>query len=155
AKLHGWPLSGYNELASPVQQRVKQVIAQWSGLPETELAWGVDGCTAAAVALSLRGMARAYARFGVTDDPALSMIRDAMMAEPFVVAGTDRLDTQLMQAWPNRVIAKIGAEGVYSAALPELGLGIALKVEDGEMHSLELAFMGVLASVTATLGAGR
>ena len=77
------------------------------------------------------------------------------MGEPFVVAGTDRLDTQLMQAWPNRVIAKIGAEGVYTAALPELGLGVALKVEDGEMHSAELVLIAVLASVTETFGKGQ
>ena len=155
ARLHGWPTAGYEEIGHPVQQRVAATIATWSGLAPEALQWGVDGCTAAAVALSLRGMATAYARLGVADAPAIRTARDAMMSEPHLVAGTDRLDTILMQAWPGRVIAKIGAEGVYSATLPELGLGIALKVEDGEMKSAGLALVGVLDSIVEHLGDGR
>ncbi len=155
AVLKGWPTDGYQARPHPVQQCVAESIARWSGLDEGELQWGVDGCTAAAVALSLRGMATAYARLGTSDDPALTTIRDAMLAEPYLIAGSDRLDTAVMTAWPGRIIAKIGAEGVYSAALPELGLGLALKVHDGDMRSAGLALMSVLRQVTRTLGAGR
>jgi len=155
ARLHGWPTAGYEELGHPVQQRVAATISKWSGLAPEALQWGVDGCTAAAVALSLRGMATAYARLGVADDPAIRTMREAMMGEPHLVAGTDRLDTILMQAWPGRVIAKIGAEGVYSATLPELELGLSLKVEDGDMKSAGLALVGVLDSIVERLGGGR
>ncbi|MES2125259.1 MAG: asparaginase [Gemmatimonadota bacterium] len=152
AKLHGWATAGYEQRGHPVQARVERSIAAWSGVPASELAWGVDGCTAAAVALPLRAMARAYARLGVAETPALAVVRDAMMAHPHLVAGTSRLDTELMRAWSGRAIAKIGAEGVYSAALPELGLGLALKVEDGDMRSAEIALVAVLDALTARLG---
>ncbi|MES2306060.1 MAG: asparaginase [Gemmatimonadota bacterium] len=154
ARLHGWPTAGYEESGHPVQQRVAATIAEWSGLAPDALQWGVDGCTAAAVALSLHGMAVAYARLGASDQPAMRTIRDAMMSEPHLVAGTDRLDTILMQAWPGRVVAKIGAEGVYSASLPELGLGISLKVEDGDMRCAGIALVAVLDTITARFGAG-
>lgn len=153
ARLHAWPTSGYEESGHPVQQRVAATIAEWSGLPVESLMWGVDGCTAAAVALPLRGMALAYARLGTSDQPAMRTVREAMIAEPHLLAGTDRLDTILMQTWPGRVIAKIGAEGVYSAALPELGLGLALKVEDGDMKSAGIALVAVLDILTAKFGA--
>lgn len=155
AKLHGWPIEGYNARPHPVQQLVAESIARWTGLREGELQWGVDGCTAAAVALSLSGMAVAYARLGVSTDPSLRLIRDAMLGDPFLIAGTDRLDSALMEAWPGRVIAKIGAEGVYSASLPELGLGVALKVTDGDMKAAGVALVAVLQQLTRRLGSGR
>lgn len=154
ARVHGWPTSGYEEAGHPVQRRVAATIAAWSGLAPEALQWGVDGCTAAAVALTLRGMAVAYARLGAADQSAMRTVRDAMMSEPHLVAGTDRLDTIVMQAWPGRIVAKIGAEGVYSAALPELALGISLKVEDGDMRCAGIALVAVLDAVTARFGGG-
>jgi L-asparaginase II len=46
ARLHGWGTSGYEEHSHPVQQRVAETIASWSGIPLDQLRWGVDGCTA-------------------------------------------------------------------------------------------------------------
>src|SRR5690606_17068396 len=116
----------------PVQQAVAESIARWSDVPVERQFWGVNGCTAAAVATPLTGLARAWARLASSDDPALAVIRDAMMAHPELVAGADRLDTIMMRAWQGRLILKIGAEGVFAAALPGLGIGVALKVQDGD-----------------------
>lgn len=155
AMMHGWPTEGYNAFPHPVQAEVAASLATWSGVPEAELLWGVDGCSAAAVALSIRGMATAYARLGMSDNASLRLIRNAMLAEPFLIGGTDRLDTALMHAWPGRVIAKVGAEGVYSVSLPELGLGLTLKVRDGNMTAAGVALVAVLDEVVRRLGAGR
>lgn len=155
ARLHGWGTSGYEERSHPVQQRVAETIAHWSGLPMDELQWGVDGCTAAAVALPVHAMARAYAALGTSTDASACVVRDAMMAVPYLVAGADRLDTVLMQAWPGRLIAKIGAEGVYSAALPTLGLGLALKVHDGDMTAAGVALVALLESTALKFGSGK
>ena len=138
---------------SPAQRL--DTIARITGLAPDELQWGVDGCTAAAVALPLRAMARAYAIFGTTNDPALATIRRAMIAEPYLIAGAERLDTVLMRAWPGRVISKIGAEGVYSAVLPTLGVGLALKVHDGDMIAACLALVAVIESTVRQLGSGE
>lgn len=149
ARLHGWPTAGYEAIGHPVQDEVARSFAHWSGVPVPALQWGVDGCTAAAVAMPLAATATAWARLGTIDDPAMATIRAAMHAHPEMVAGTDRLDTTVMQAWPGRVLAKIGAEGVYGASLPTLGLGVALKVEDGDLKVAGYALMTVLEALTA------
>ena len=155
ARLHGWGTSGYEERTHPVQQRVGESIARWTALRTDQLHWGVDGCTAAAVALPLDAMARAYANLGTSADASLRTVREAMISQPYLLAGADRLDTVAMQVWPGRVVAKIGAEGVYSAALPTLGLGLSLKVHDGDMKAATLALVAVLEAVVARFGAGE
>jgi L-asparaginase II len=149
AQLSEWPVAGYESIEHPVQRLVRDSIAGWSGIPATELSWGVDGCTAAAVASPMLGLARAWCRLGVTDDPAMTQVREAILEYPELIAGADRLDTVLMQAWPGRVLVKVGAEGVYAAALPTLGLGIALKVEDGDMRAAAIALIAVLERILA------
>jgi L-asparaginase II len=69
------------------------------------------------------------------------------MAEPFLVAGTGRADVALMKAAPGRIFVKTGAEGVYCAALPELGLGIALKCDDGAGRAAEVTVAAVMAKL--------
>jgi L-asparaginase II len=151
ARLHDWPTDGYEGLDHPVQGRVAETIARWTAIPTEQLVWGVDGCTAAAVALPLRGMARAYAALGAGASPALATLCDAMMAWPMMVAGSERIDTVVMEAWPGRVLAKIGAEGVFSAALPTLGVGLTLKVHDGDMRCAGFALVAILSQIIAHL----
>jgi L-asparaginase II len=101
-------------------------------------------------------MATAYARLGasamgdsvagVSNDAARAARRvvSAIRANPFLIAGTDRLDTELLELSEGRIVPKVGAEGVYSAALPDLRLGLALKVEDGALRALIPAFLATL-----------
>jgi L-asparaginase II len=149
ARSHGWPVVGYERAGHPVQERILDEVARWTDVPRDRVATGVDGCTTVCFALPLSAMALAYARFGVSDDPSARRLRDAMTAHPWLVGGTGRLCTELMAAAPGSVIAKIGAEGVYSAALPAAGLGIALKVESGEMRAAGAALVGVLRQLLA------
>lgn len=152
ARLEGWPTAGYQRLDHPVQQAVAASIARWGGLAETALGWGVDGCAAAAVATPLRHLATAWAQLGTSDDPSMHQIRDAMLAHPDLVAGTGRLDTIVMQAWQGRVLIKVGAEGVFAASLPSLGLGVALKVADGDMRVAAVALVAVFDQLLERLG---
>jgi L-asparaginase II len=147
ARHHGWPTAGYEAAGHPVQQRILREVAAWTGVAESAIPLSVDGCTAVCFALPLRAMAQAYARIATADDPAALRLTRAMMSHPLLVAGTGRLCTDLMAAWPGRVLAKIGAEGVYSAALPAEGIGIALKVEDGDMRVAATALLEVLHQV--------
>ncbi|TGQ61248.1 asparaginase, partial [bacterium M00.F.Ca.ET.205.01.1.1] len=78
---------------------------------------------------------------------AAKRLLSACMAEPFLVAGTGKADVALMQAAPGRIFVKTGAEGVYCAALPELGLGIALKCDDGAARGAEVMIAAVLAKL--------
>ncbi len=144
ARHHGWPVAGYERAGHPVQKRITDCIARWSGLAAADLVLAVDGCTAVSHALPLRAMATAYARLGVSEAPAARRIRAAMAAEPWLVAGTGRACTDLMNAAGGEIIAKVGAAGVYGAAVPSLGVGVALKVEDGDGPAAAVALLAVL-----------
>ncbi|HEV8356074.1 MAG TPA: asparaginase [Gemmatimonadales bacterium] len=151
AKHHGWPIAGYNEAGHPVQRRILEAVARWTGADGREILLAVDGCTAVCFGLPLRRMAHAYARFGLVEEPAARRIAGVMMAHPLIVAGQGRLCTDLMRAWPGRVIAKVGADGIHCASLPGLGLGIALKVEDGDMRASGVALLEILRQLIARL----
>ena len=103
-------------------------IAQWAGVPAASIGVGVDGCTAACFALPLSAMARSYAALVTSADPSAIEVRNAFLAHPHLIAGEGRFCTAVMQALPGQLIAKVGAEGVYSAAWVPAGVAIALKV---------------------------
>ncbi|MBS1242004.1 MAG: hypothetical protein H6R40_1431, partial [Gemmatimonadetes bacterium] len=152
ARHHGWPTPGYQAAGHPVQDRLLQAIARWTDVPRDRILLAVDGCTTLCYALPLRGMALAYARLGVSAEPAATAVREAMLHHPDLLAGKGRFCTDLMQAMPGQVIAKIGAEGIYSATVPAARLGLSLKVEDGDVHASAVALLGLLRQVLARFG---
>jgi L-asparaginase II len=153
ARHAGWDPRGYERAGHPVQERMVAEVERWTDVPRSAMCFGVDGCTAVCFGLPLAGMALSYARLAGSSDGAASRVRQAMIAHPMLVAGTGRFCTEIMAAWPGGIIAKVGAEGVYSAALIEERIGIALKVEDGDMRSAPVALMGVLRALVSS-GAG-
>jgi L-asparaginase II len=94
-------------------------------------------------------MALAYARLAESLEPAPVAIRDAMIRHPDLVAGEKRFCTDLMRAMGGTVLAKIGAAGIYCAALLNAGIGIALKIEDGDMQSAPIALLAALRQLLA------
>lgn len=153
ARHHGWPLAGYHAEGHPVQERILQVVTQWTGAPRAGIQTAPDGCTAVCFALPLRNMALAYARLGAATEGAAFGVARAMMKHPFLVAGTGRLCTDLMTEWPGNVIAKVGADGIYCAGLRWVNLGIALKVEDGDARAAPVALLEVMRQVLERLPA--
>jgi L-asparaginase II len=139
------PTETYDQPSNPVQLNIVSRIAQFSGVPVEDIAVGIDGCGVPTFGVTVRAMALMYARlvtvpedFDVETWRACQRIVSAMTAYPEMIGGrAERLDTVIMQAARGGVVSKVGAEGVYTAAvLPcELwprGLGIAFKIEDGE-----------------------
>ncbi len=145
----GWDLHGYERLEHPLQQRILAELSRWTGLAPDAIGLGVDGCTAVSFALPLRAMALAYARLGTTTEPAAVRVREAMMSHPWLVAGTGRSCTDIMQAAPGRLLVKLGADGIYSAVLIRSGIGMALKVEDGDMRASPAALVAILRELAA------
>jgi L-asparaginase II len=126
--VNGWPVDSYLDPFHPLQREIGAVLAELSGDDVT--ATVVDGCGAPAHAITLRGLARAFAAVAVADPAsAEGRLAAAVRAHPWWVAGTGRDVTVLMTAVPG-VIAKDGAEAVYAAALPD-GRAAAVKVSDG------------------------
>ena len=155
ARNHDWSRAGYERIEHPVQQRILVEVSRWTGVPPERIGLGTDGCAAPCFALPLHAMATAYARLAVGADPSLRRLRDAMMQHPDLVAGTGRACTDVMAAFPGEVVAKVGADGIYCAALPSAGLGLALKVEDGDMRSSPPALLFTLAALAGRLGVPR
>lgn len=154
ARHHGWPTGGYERAGHPVQDRILGVVSTWSAVPVAQIGLGTDGCTTVCFGLPLRHMALAYARLGVATEAAPRAVREAMLARPDLVAGSGRFCTDLMRAMPGQVIAKVGADGIYCACLPDAGLGMALKVEDGNGQAAPLALLALLRQVTERVQAG-
>ena len=147
ARAHGWPLAGYHDVDHPVQQRMLHEMTRWSGVAPEDITIAVDGCGVATFALPLSGMARAFGALAAAarrGEKAPAAIARAMTTYPEYVGGTDRMCTELTRASAGRIIAKVGAEGVYCAAVPGAELGVALKVEDGARRAAEPALLGVL-----------
>lgn len=131
------PLSGYHRPEHPVQKLILKSIAHYTGISEQEVKVGIDGCGVPVFGLPLFNMALAYARIAAPDrDRAADRVLRAMVDNPFMVAGSDRICTDLMKVSKGAIVAKTGAEGVYCAALVDRGIGIALKIEDGAQRAL-------------------
>ena len=158
ARHHGWPTAFYTRLEHPVQQRCLAAVGRWTEVPVGDIKTAVDGCGVVCYGLPLRNMAWAYARLAIADfglriaeskgprpirNPQ-SAIVESMLRHPDLIAGEGRPCTELMRAHPGRVIAKVGAEGVYCALLTQPGLGVALKVTDGHAIASALAIAAVL-----------
>ena len=139
------PTETYDEPSNPVQLNIVRRIAQFSGVPVEDVAIGIDGCGVPTFGVTVRAMALMYARLVAPPDDFDDETRQAcrrivsVMAEyPEMIGGrAERLDTVIMQAAQGTLISKVGAEGVYTAGvLPcnewPRGLGLALKIEDGE-----------------------
>ena len=173
ARHHGWPTEFYTRPEHPVQQRCLEEVSRWTDVPAQRLGTATDGCGVVCYALPLRNMAVAYARLAVQTRNAEGGTRNSggelppnvprsafplprseafrvvgsMLRHPDLIAGSGRPCTDLMRAHPGRVLAKVGAEGVYSAMIVPEGLGITLKVEDGNSAAAALAIAAVLAEL--------
>lgn len=139
ARHHGWPTADYHRLQHPVQQRCLREVSRWTDMADGAIGTAVDGCGVVCYALPVRRMALAYARLASAD-----VIPQAMLQHPELIAGEGRPCTEMMRAFPGRVITKVGAEGVYSGVLMRERLGVSLKVEDGHGVAAALAMASVL-----------
>jgi L-asparaginase II len=151
----GWPAYGYEREEHPVQRCCLKAVSQWSGVPEAEIGRAVDGCGVVVFSLPLESMARAYSRLAraVRDrDEVPQRIVHAIQTRPFLMGGTDRFDSILIEETKGRVVAKIGAEGVHSVAIVERGIGFAVKVEDGAQRAQFPAVIRILQHFDALPG---
>jgi len=136
---------GYIDHQHPVQLAVNDAMGRMMDLKVADFPMGIDGCSIPTYALPLPRLAMAFARFGTGEQlpndwqKACQSLYQAMINEPFYVAGSERHCTHVMQAYGGQVACKTGAEGVFAAAIPSLGLGIALKALDGTTRAAEVA----------------
>ena len=141
----GAPIDNYDSPENPVQKAIADVVSEFSGIAVTDMAVGIDGCGAPIFGITMKAMALAYAKlvapppsFDQKTRGACERIVHVMTTYPELIGGTsDRLDTEMMRATRGRVVSKVGAEGVYTVGINPCkewpkGLGLALKIEDGD-----------------------
>ncbi|MEP6849118.1 MAG: asparaginase [Acidobacteriota bacterium] len=144
ARKIGADIETYEHLENPVQQQILEIISKFTEIPKDEIAVASDGCCVPNFAVPVRAMARSLASlisradsFGQDISDAAKRLVRASLNHPELIGGTDRLDTQIMQAAPGKILSKVGADGVWlGGVLPcdqwKSGLGIAVKIEDGD-----------------------
>lgn len=144
--------TGYVGADHPVQRTVKAALSDVYGVELAETG-GTDGCSIPTFAVPLERLAHGFARFatgaGLDQDrrAAADRLRRAVAANPLLIAGEGILDTRLAAHFGLRLFTKTGAEGVFCAAIPELGLGLALKCDDGAARGSEAILVGLLAQL--------
>jgi L-asparaginase II len=149
--------AGYVKPGHAVQRTIKATLEDVFGVRLGDEVMGIDGCSIPNWAIPVERLAHGFARLGTGRGlapgraAAAKRILEASMREPFYVAGTGSFTTDFMRAAAGAAYVKAGAEGVYCAALPALGLGVALKVDDGADRGSEVATARVMAALLGRL----
>ena len=144
---------GYIEPGHSVMREVTAALSDCTDTDLSKVPRGTDGCSIPTYAIPLRQLALAFARLGTGQGlsteraSAAKRLRQAVAGAPFMVGGSQRFDTVVMNELGERVFCKIGAEGVYCASFPELGLGVALKIDDGQARAAEATMASLIASL--------
>ena len=152
---------GYVQPEHPLMREVAAALQASTGHDLANTPQGVDGCSIPTYAIPLRRLAHAFARVGTgvglsTDHAtAARRLRTAVAKAPFMVAGSGRFDTRVMERLGERVFCKVGAEGVYCAALPEHGLGVAIKIDDGNNARASKVVMAAVIEACVALDDGQ
>ena len=153
ARQIGVETKDYIQPDHPVQQEVAAILQALTDSPHTAANRAIDGCSIPTYAIALEAIAKAAARFATQTQmsasraAAVQTILNACSDHPIMVAGTGRMCTRIMQVTGRRASVKVGAEGVYVAMFPELGLGAALKADDGQTRAAET----LMAELTRTV----
>jgi L-asparaginase II len=148
-RLHNLPTAGYVERSHPLQQAIRATLADTAGLAPDSMPTGIDGCSAPNYAMPLYKLAHLYARLaqGKADPQlgeAMGILGDAMMARPDMVSGENRTDLHWMTAGGGDWVAKIGADAVQAIGVRSAGIGIAIKIADGNVRALHPTVYAVL-----------
>ncbi len=147
----GFDHADYWRPEHPVQREVRAVIEDFTGAVLSDDRRAIDGCSVPTWAIPLDSLARGFAKFGTGQGlaparaVAAARLRQACAQKPWHVAGTGRFCTEIMQMFGARVFVKTGAEGVYCGALPQQGLGIAIKCDDGAGRAAQAIMAAAIA----------
>lgn len=150
ARHFGVPVAGYENPSHPVQLQVRAAIAQMCGTDPAAMPVGIDGCAAPNYAVSLQNLAMSMARLGNPSGmaPARAAAAERLVASwkthPELVSGTGRACADLIRASRGRTVVKTGAEAVFMATIPEQGLGVAIKIDDGGTRAAETVMARIL-----------
>lgn len=152
-----WPIEGYLNREHPLQQQNLATMEAFARIPADSIPTGVDGCGVPTFYLPLNALATAYARLADSKLPpadfvsSVTRVAGAMREHPWLVAGRGRFTVELSERAAGRLLLKTGAEGLIAAAIPELGLGLAVKISDGSSRAHPVVVCRILAELVPDL----
>jgi len=140
-ELMGVSCENYIDFEHPIQREIRTAVSDVTDVPEAQIEMGIDGCSAPNFALPLSGLARAFGRLTRSDDDATygeapGIIYDAMTSHPHMVSGTGRGDLAIMETGAGDWVSKVGGEAIKGIGVRSAGLGIAVKIADGNTRAL-------------------
>ena len=135
---------GYVGADHAIQKGVAEALSRYCEVDISRAPVGIDGCSVPTWAMPLKNVAKGFAK--LSGDAVGKRIAKAVRGNPFLVAGTSRFDTRIMEAVP-RLFIKVGAEGVFCGFIVHAGLGFALKCDDGATRGAEVAIAATLAKL--------
>jgi len=153
AKALGVEIKGYSKARHAVQKLVKICIEEVIGQKLSDEKCGVDGCSIPTYAAPLTAFALGFARMAsgvglsVETQRDSEIIFNASVANPYLIRGENKLDSDLMAAFNGRLMLKIGADGVFCGALLDKKLGFSLKIDDGDIKAAEVAIANIILSI--------
>jgi len=148
------PIQSYINPGHPLQRKLVPRLMLDFGRDPASTDIAIDGCGLPIFGATLKEIASAFARFGSSNEHAVRRARSAMAARPEYVGGShSNLDTSVISGSSRRVLGKIGAEGLHADCLVDSGIGLAIKIIDGNSRALPAALSGFLWRLAANNGA--
>jgi L-asparaginase II len=149
--MHGYARAQYLDREHELQQQISRDVAKLAGVPENDLWFGIDGCSAPNYGMPLSSLALMWARLATATSPdgagtegALKRIYSAMAEHPVMVSGTGRCDLALAQASGGDWVTKVGADGLHTIGIRSKGIGVAVKIADGSFSAVYATTIAVL-----------
>ena len=139
-----WPVETYTQLEHPIQRWVLEKVAEFVEVPQAEIQISIDGCGLPTFQVPLRNLALSFAKLTDLSDSSVSRLMGCASRYPEMIAGENRICTDLIRATDGRVFGKVGGEAVYGMSFFEKGWGIGIKVEDGSLRGLTPTVVEVL-----------
>lgn len=143
-------IKDYTRFDHPVQKYINSVIEEMIEIDVTMAPRGTDGCQIPVIGMPLKNLAKGMAKMAnpktlsSTLSESSKKVVTAIQAHPDLIAGTGRFCSTITQESGGEILAKMGADGVFSVIVPHKGWGIALKIDDGHLQAAEVAIMGIL-----------
>lgn len=137
--LNGWMVDDYINPKHPLQQRILDTCSLMYEYPKEKMEIALDGCSAPIFSVPVYNQALGFKNLVAnkhldeTIQNACKIIVEAVSNYPFMVAGTGRYCTDMMNITAPKIIGKTGAEGIFCMTFTEQQLGVCIKIDDGKM----------------------